>query len=123
MKLVGVLEYRVRKRLTLYTMTAEHETGANNIIEALHRNLSAKEGSSQIEGTSYLQVDNCTRKNKNKFLFCYLECLVAWGVFQEVFVSFLPVGHTHADIDQEFNFTSRRMQSNNDEIWKTYSSS
>lgn len=111
-KLVGVLEHGARKRLSLYTMTAEHETGANHIIEAVHRTLSIKAESQPLQGVLYLQVDNCTRENKNTFLFCYMECLVAWGVFQEVFVSFLPVGHTHTDIDQAFSCTSRRLHSN-----------
>ena len=111
-KLIGVLEHGTRKRLSLYTMTSEHETGANHIIEALHRTLATKAASSKLQGVLYLQVDNCTRENKNTFLFCYLECLVAWGVFQEIFVSFLPVGHTYADIDQAFSCTSRRLHSN-----------
>ena len=112
-KLAGVLEHGVRKHLSLYTMTSEFETGANHIIECLHRTLQRKSTGSSLQGTLYLQVDNCTRENKNRFLFCYLESLVAWGVFKEVYISFLPVGHTHSDIDQAFSCTSRRLRSNN----------
>ena len=108
-KLIGVLEHGVQKHLSLYTMTAEFESGANHIIEALHRTLTRKAMGSKLQGTLFVQVDNCTRENKNRFLFCYLECLVAWGVFLEVQVSFLPIGHTHADIDQAFSCTSRRL--------------
>lgn len=32
----------------------------------------------------------------------YLGQLVRDGVFKEIYVSFLPVGHTHEDIDQMF---------------------
>ena len=33
----------------------------------------------------------------------YLACLVAWGLTREVTLSYLPVGHTHEDIDQFFS--------------------
>lgn len=112
-RLIGVLEHGARKHLSLYTMTAEFETGANHIVEALHRTLSSKALGSKLQGKLFLQVDNCTRENKNSFLFCYLECLVAWGVYEEIFVSFLPIGHTHSDIDQAFSCTSRRLKFNN----------
>jgi len=111
-KLIGVLEHGSNKNLSLYTMTPEFETGANHIIEALHRTLAAKDVARGLKGTLYLQVDNCTRENKNTFLFSYVECLVAWGVFVEVHVSFLPIGHTHSDIDQTFSCTSKRLASN-----------
>jgi len=32
----------------------------------------------------------------------YLGQLVRDGVFKDIYVSFLPVGHTHEDIDQMF---------------------
>jgi len=70
-------------------MTAEFETGANHIVEALHRRLAVKAYRKPLKGTLYFQVDNYTRENKNTFLFSYLECLVAWGFFSEVQVSFL----------------------------------
>lgn len=112
-KLVGVLEHGLPKRLSLFTMTAELETGANHIVEALHRTLMRKwEQDGKLQGTLYVQVDNCTRENKNTYFFSYAESLVAWGVYEEVFVSFLPIGHTHADIDQTFSCTSRRLKTN-----------
>ena len=43
----------------------------------------------------------------------YLEALVAWGVFKDIMVTFLPIGHTHEDIDQCFSVTSRRLHDNN----------
>lgn len=57
-------------------------------------------------------MDNCGRENKNRFLFSYLEALVRKGVFKEVFVGFLPLGHTHKDIDQVFSRTAERLRSN-----------
>lgn len=112
MKLIGVLEHGPAKSLSLYTMTDEFETGANHVIERLHRTLSVKAGKGKLTDILYLQVDNCTRENKNRYMFSYQESLIAWGVSTEVFVSFLPIGHTHADIDQTFSCTSKRLRHN-----------
>jgi len=112
-KLVGVLEHGIVQHLSLFTMTTEFETGANHVIEALHRTLMAKASTKNLQGVLCVQLDNCTRENKNTFMFAYLESLVAWGVFTEVSASFLPIGHTHADIDQTFSCTARRLRNNN----------
>jgi hypothetical protein len=50
-----------------------------------------------------LQLDNTARQNKSKYIFSYLAWLVQTGQALEVIVSFLPVGHTHEDIDQLFS--------------------
>jgi hypothetical protein len=36
--------------------------------------------------------------NKSRYVFCFWSLLVAKGIFEEVFVLFLLVGHTHEDI-------------------------
>lgn len=110
-KCVGVIEHKLQKRVSLFPMTEEYQTGANHIIESLHRVLDAKfheEGS--LPPVMYLQLDNCSRENKNKYLLSYVELLVALGVFKSVEVSFLPVGHTHEDIDQAFSILSRHLK-------------
>ena len=53
--------------------------------------------------TLFIQLDNCSRENKNRYFFAYVESFVAWGFFREIIVSFLQVGHTHIDIDQVFS--------------------
>ncbi len=111
-KLVGMLEHACENRLRLLTMTEEHQTGANHIVESLHRFLMDRSLYSQVPPTLYLQFDNCTRENKNRFFLSYVECLVRWRVFKQVEVSFLPVGHTHEDIDQAFSTTSKRLHVN-----------
>jgi hypothetical protein len=57
----------------------------------------------------YLQLDGTTRQNKNQYLFGYLGGLIARGVFDEILVSFLPVGHTHEDIDALFSRFSKAL--------------
>ena len=78
----------------------------NWTIETLYRALRSEEirRPEGLPKTFYLQVDNCFRENKNTYLFAWLCWLVERGVFDEVFVSFLPTGHTHFDPDQ---FASR----------------
>ena len=49
-----------------------------------------------------VQLNNYTKNNKNKIVFAYLSLLVAKGIFKEVFVSFILVGHMHKDIDASF---------------------
>lgn len=110
-KLIGVLQHSTKNVLRLFTLTDEHETGANHIIESIHRTLLDLQKTQVLPRIFNLQVDNCTRENKNKYLFSYLESLVQWCLFDEVIVSFLPVGHTHEDIDQTFSRTSERLRS------------
>lgn len=78
----------------------------NWTIETLYRTLKAEEERrpNGLPKTLYLQVDNCFRENKNTYVISYLCWLVERRVFDEIFLSFLPTGHTHFDPDQ---FASR----------------
>lgn len=49
----------------------------------------------------HVQLDNCLKDNKNRYLFYFWSILVAKGIFEEVFVSLL-VEHIHEDIDTTF---------------------
>ena len=49
------------------------------------------------------------RDNKNRYVFGYMQFLVECGLFETVEVNFLPVGHTHTDIDQLFSRISIHM--------------
>ena len=51
----------------------------------------------------YLQLDNCSGENKNRFFLTFLALLIQLGVFDRIKLSFLQVGHTHEDIDQLFS--------------------
>lgn len=109
-RLIGILTHSVPNKLHLYTLTEEYETGANHIIECIHRLLNAMGNSGTLPRRLFIQMDNCSRENKNRFVFAYLESLVEVGLFNEVLVGFLPVGHTHEDIDQSFSTTSTRLR-------------
>ena len=108
------------KRLYLHTQIAivhgsqtyafvAHEDIAgdpNWTIETLYRVLRAEERKRPLglPKTLYLQLDNCFRENKNAYVIAWLCWLIERHVFDEVFLSFLPTGHTHFDPDQ---FASR----------------
>ncbi len=111
-RLIGLLEHNQENRLRLFTLTEEYPTGANHVIEAIHRFLTERINQSSLPRTFYIQVDNCTKENKNRFFFSYLESLIRWKLFDEIVVGFLPVGHTHEDIDQTFSRTSDRLRCN-----------
>lgn len=78
----------------------------NLTIECLNRVFKREEEQrpNGLPDTLYLELDNCFRENKNTFTFAFLVWIIERGVFKEIFVSFLPVGHTHFDPDQ---FASR----------------
>ena len=95
--LMGVLVHGYRAFGFTYLKNIKH--GTNIVIECLHHVLvDYKKVRGRIPPLLYLQLDNTSRKNKNKYMLGYLACLVAWGVVREVVLSFLPVGHTHEDI-------------------------
>lgn len=58
-------------------------------------------------------MDNACRDNKNKYILTFAAILVDMGIFRKVKIGFLPVGHTHEDIDQLFSCISRRLKHRN----------
>lgn len=49
-----------------------------------------------------MQCDNCYRENKSRHHLAFYSLLVEKGWFSEIFLTFLPSGHTHEDIDRLF---------------------
>lgn len=56
-----------------------------------------------------LMMDNTVKENKNNQVIAFLAALVHYGIFKEVRLYFLPVGHTHTIIDQRFSLISIRI--------------
>ena len=95
--LMGVLVHGYRAFGFTYLKNIKH--GANIVIECLHQVfMNYKENRGYIPPVIFVQLDNTSKQNKNKYILGYLACLVAWGVCRQVILSFLPVGHTHEDI-------------------------
>ncbi len=57
----------------------------------------------------YVQLDNTSRENKNKYTMAYFYMLVERGIFQKIKIGFLLVGHTHDQIDQMFSRFSLKL--------------
>jgi hypothetical protein len=60
-----------------------------------------------------LQVDNCGRENKNWAMIAFCAWLVELGLFKLVQLSFLPVGHTHANVDVPFGLVKKYLAKHN----------
>lgn len=58
LKLIGVLENCLQNRLTLMTLTEEHETGENHVVEAIHRFISERTVFAKLPKVLYVQFDN-----------------------------------------------------------------
>ena len=56
----------------------------------------------KLGSTLFLQMDNCARENKNRHHLAFCHVLIEKRWFSDIFVTFLPSGHTHEDIDRMF---------------------
>ena len=80
--------------------------GSNVLVEIAHRmlDLYLKDApGNKLPPTLWIQLDNTCKDNKNRYVFGYAHMLVDSGLFHQVQINFLPVGHTHCDIDQLFS--------------------
>jgi len=74
---------------------------SNLTVHAIQHILNTWEG--PLPPVLYVQLDNTSRENKNKYTMAYLNMLVEKGIFKKIKVGFLLVGHTHDQIDQMFS--------------------
>ena len=96
------------RKAYIYSVLDTVKLGSNATIEVLHRVLlDTLATEAQLPPKLFLQLDNTVRQCKNRYVMGYLAYLVHLGVFEEIVVSFLPVGHTHEDIDQIFGCISK----------------
>ena len=101
-KLYGVIAHG--RGSYAFTVPPNAPTGVNLTVEIVHRVFQhVLEMEGRLPKTLTLQLDNTTGQNKNNYLLAFLALLVGWKVFENVYVNFLPVGHTHEDIDQMFS--------------------
>ena len=91
-----------------YVFNKSLKGDSNMNIEGIRRSLVAyshggADGSGPAGGSLppilYVQADSAG-DNKSQWLVCWLAWLVHAGYVQEVYLSFLVVGHTHEDVDQ-----------------------
>ena len=113
--LQGVLFHGAMKRMECFLVPHTYKGGSNVTIHCLNESLKRMQAAYKKAGlkwphTWFLQLDNTTKENKNQFVLAYLQSLVDTKVFKRIEVSFLPVGHTHEDIDQRFSVIARRLR-------------
>jgi hypothetical protein len=85
--------------------------GGNVTVEVIWRTLIKLQELRQIWAEDlHVQLDNTSKDNKNHTVFGFLAWLVAEGHFVNATVSFLPVGHTHEDIDALFGVVVRYLR-------------
>jgi len=108
-RVMGVIVHgAVTKKLGFF-LTGEFLADSNVTIECLNRTLQLV-GLSNLPPVLHLQLDNTKKDNKNKKVFSFLAALVKKHIFQKVIVSFLPIGHTHNDVDAMFGVFSKALQ-------------
>ncbi|XP_070553722.1 uncharacterized protein [Ptychodera flava] len=94
-------------RLDIHNFPHDSNMTINNIMWNLVDNID------RLSRQLHLQLDNCYRENKNRFLLSFASLLVEYDIFEEVVLNFLPVGHTHEDIDQMFSRVSTALKKTN----------
>jgi hypothetical protein len=103
MHLYGVLVHG--RRAYAFTCPDHEEQGHNATIQCIWQVIVEEyvRNDGGLPSVLFLQLDNTTRQNKGRFVLAFLKLLVEHGVFERIYVCFLPVGHTHEDIDQMFS--------------------
>jgi hypothetical protein len=76
------------------------------LLDVLKRMADTTDG--KLPPVLFLHMDNCGRENKNHTIMALLGSLVKKKVFRVIYLHFLPVGHTHAKVDQRFSVISTR---------------
>jgi hypothetical protein len=102
------------RQVFAFIATDDIKQGNNVTIEVIHRVLlKTIKDEGRLPPVLYLQLDNTCKQNKAQYTMAYLHSLVDAGVFQKIIVSFLPVGHTHEDIDQFFSVLAKALKHRN----------
>ena len=107
--LIGAIAHGPDGRPYVFTCGRHVKQGHNVTIQALFDVLvdQKKLRNGKLPPVLHLQLDNTTKQNKGKYLSAFLALLIHYDVFEEIRVNFLPVGHTHEDIDQFFGCLAR----------------
>ena len=112
-KLMGVLVHG--HGAYVYVLHPPVKSGANFTLECIWRTLMKLDHKYKVEKvpwprTLMLQLDNAS-DNKAYSILTFCSYLVECGVFGEIKLSYLIVGHTHEDIDQFFSVISQHFAS------------
>jgi hypothetical protein len=91
----------------VYPFYSQGASGCASLLHRIFNSILRKDG--KLPRVLLLHMDNTSKENKNNLMIKYLCFLVFHGVFDEVRILFLLVGHTHSVIDQRFSVISREL--------------
>jgi hypothetical protein len=110
MHLCGVLVHGIGLYCHVW-IDAHHKHDSNQVVTSIMKVLQdVKQRRNRLPPYLRIQADNCGRENKNVYILALCGTLVALGIFKEIQLSFLLVGHTHEDIDQRFSTISAALK-------------
>ena len=98
---VGCLVINGKLKSKVFLNYPNVHNDSNLTVHAVQHVLNSWEG--PLPPVLYVQLDNTSRENKNKFTMAYFNMLVEKGIFKKIKIGFLLVGHTHDQIDQMFS--------------------
>jgi hypothetical protein len=103
--LCGIINHGLREKffypfLPLYKYTCDVN------ISLIHHQLTYWKKKHSLPPILNVQADNCSSENKNRYILGYFQLLIERKWFKEIYLNFLPVGHTHEDIDAFFQSLS-----------------
>ena len=95
------------RRAYMFVGNDKYNRRTSVTIEIVHRVLlETLEAEGGLPPVLHLQLDNTTKQCKSRYLMGCLSLLIAQGVFEQVTMSYLPVGHTLEDIDKLFSLVA-----------------
>uniref|UniRef100_A0A0G4HJC8 DUF7869 domain-containing protein n=1 Tax=Chromera velia CCMP2878 TaxID=1169474 RepID=A0A0G4HJC8_9ALVE len=109
-KLIGVMAHGRGK--LVFAVPPEEAHGSNMTVTVLNFALTEiqRHWPDFEPRTFHLQMDNTSSENKNMTVLAYLNVLVHRFTFEQIVNGFLPVGHTHEDIDAFFGVLSKALK-------------
>lgn len=69
-----------------FSVTEDFQTGATHVIGSIHCFISSSGNRDALPRKIFIPLDNRISDNENKFQFEYLERLLVWNIFSDIFV-------------------------------------
>merc|ERR1719318_34743 len=98
-KITGVIAssslYSENRKVKMFINHDQFENGSNMIISIVYKMiLDFLNDHKFLPPILFLNLDNCGRENKNRYLLAFCCALVELDIFSEIVIYFLIVGHT-----------------------------
>ena len=94
------------KKTTALVDLQQWPHGSSFTITCLLKVLAMASTDNKLPPVLYIQLDNCSRENKNKYFLAVMAIIILKGIVNEVIISFLMVGHTHEGKTFRFDLNS-----------------